>query len=666
MLLSLLAALLAADVPAAAPAAAPPPAASGQAIFDAAVKALDENRWDDAAKGLEELERRPSVQRSPQVHGAVLLRLGTALIGLDRVDEAEQAIRKGLRIVPPDQTPAARWDRYSAEYSLGAIERDRFNYIGAAEHFRASAALADDPMYRARSLLSLARVEMFESAGEAISHADEAIRIVEARHDTSKEGKRQRADADTVKARILLNQGRAAEAYALLKQAVGDQGGLDLTVNYNEIITRSDLALAALMTGNRDDARRYLAYTGAGRLGKSPFDLAVAMAPPPCGGPANLRPDDVAVVEFVIQPDGTVRNATPVYASVQGGAAVEFARAVADWSWRPEDAAKIPDLFRAATRVELRCSNSVPRPPIDLLLRADLHDWLSKRAVPGLAEPASPAADVAPMRAELARRRSEGGGAALIPPLLRLAGNPVVSPDEQQAALVEARDLAIGGGAPPSAIASIEIRLAQMRRPSQRTSADRYRAQLRALLARPDLAGDARAANILRLMIAEPTSRSQPPSDAAALLDQIIADPRLAEKDPLRTGALIRLAALQAQAGDLTSAADSFRQTGLGAQQCALLDAKPTLLRDNVRAQDFPMEAARWGFEGWVRTEYDIDAQGKTAAQRAIVAYPPFVFRDAAVGIARKLTYSTSFRPDGSAGCGSQQENIRFGIPSRR
>ena len=66
------------------------------------------------------------------------------------------------------------------------------------------------------------------------------------------------------------------------------------------------------------------------------------------------------------------------------------------------------------------------------------------------------------------------------------------------------------------------------------------------------------------------------------------------------------------------------------------------------------------GFEGWVRIEYDIKADGNTAAQRAIVAYPPFVFREAATGIAKGLVYTQSFRPDGSAGCGGQQENVRF------
>jgi outer membrane biosynthesis protein TonB len=89
----------------------------------------------------------------------------------------------------------------------------------------------------------------------------------------------------------------------------------------------------------------------------------------------------------------------------------------------------------------------------------------------------------------------------------------------------------------------------------------------------------------------------------------------------------------------------------------------PVLKRTGAGAGDFPMEAMRWGFEGWVRVEYDIQPDGKTANQRAVIAYPPLVFRDAAVGILKDARFAQSYRPEGGPGCGGAQQNINFRIP---
>ena len=147
-----------------------------------------------------------------------------------------------------------------------------------------------------------------------------------------------------------------------------------------------------------------------------------------------------------------------------------------------------------------------------------------------------------------------------------------------------------------------------------------------------------------------------------AVKSKFYTDPRLSAKHPLRIGAMVRLAAIQAAAGDQAAAAASYERTGLDTRQCALLDAQPALLRSNTGSADFPMAAMQWGFEGWVRTEYDVRADGKTAQQRAIIAYPPFVFRSAAIDVAKNFTYSVSYRPDGSAGCGGKQQNINFSL----
>jgi hypothetical protein len=114
------------------------------------------------------------------------------------------------------------------------------------------------------------------------------------------------------------------------------------------------MAIASLLAGMRRLRANFSPYR-RGALGRG-VQHAVDMAPPPCGGEAGLQPNDTAVVEFSIARDGRDRGLAPIYASRNGPVAVAFARAVAGWSWKPEDVAKIKPFFRAATRVQLRCS----------------------------------------------------------------------------------------------------------------------------------------------------------------------------------------------------------------------------------------------------------------------------------------------------------------------
>lgn len=631
---------------------------SAQVLFNAATEAFEAGRYDEAVKGFEALEALPAVKRNRGVQATVLMRKGVSLVRLGRNEEAAPILRAAEKLVPLDQ-PELRADRANMARSLGTIELDQFNYPAAADQYSRSAELTDDPTLKALALLGLSRATMFEPGEQALHAADRALEIFQGSAGQSKAAKKSVADIQTIRARAMLNLGRHAEAFDILKKAVADQGGLDFRVNYAEIVTRSDLALAALLAGKEEEARRYLAFTGAGRMKDAPFQSAVSMQPPPCGGPTDLKPEDVAVIEFDIQVDGTVRSPTLIYSSAKGAAAIEFARAAADWSWRPESVAKIPALFRYATRVELRCSTSTRRPPIDLLLKSDLAQWLQATGVPPAPPATTPAADIAPLRAELARREA-AGGVALIPILLSLASNPITPPDEQQAATLRARDLAAGAGAPLPAVMAIEIQLAAVSHPETPSGTNAYRADLRSLLARPGTADIAKLADTLKLLIAEPGVRAPAPSDAATLLQQVADDTRLNETNPLRVGALVRMAALQAAAGDVVKAATTFRRSGLDAQQCALLDAKPKLQRDNVGVGDFPDAAMAWGFEGWVKTEFDIMPDGKTAAQRAIVAYPPFVFRNAALEIIKDASYTKSYRPGGGPACGGEQQSVNF------
>ncbi|RZM08590.1 MAG: hypothetical protein EOP68_11315, partial [Sphingomonas sp.] len=106
-----------------------------------------------------------------------------------------------------------------------------------------------------------------------------------------------------------------------------------------------------------------------------------------------------------------------------------------------------------------------------------------------------------------------------------------------------------------------------------------------------------------------------------------------------------------------SAAKAAFEQAGIAPGQCALLDAPPTMTGNSGR---FPEEARRWGFEGWTQTQFDVDADGRVANERAILSYPAFVFTRAGTDLLRTARFTKSYRPDGKLGCGSLTKRVRF------
>lgn len=287
--------------------------------------------------------------------------------------------------------------------TLGAVAADRFDYEQAALHYRAAADTGKGAS-RIIPLLRLSQVTMFDRDGSALAAADEARKLALASPDY---GKKDVAAVQSQYARVLLNEGRAAEAYRILKDSLAKQGGLTDKVGLNDITTRSDLAIAALQNKQFEDARLYLAYTGAGRMKDTPFNRAAAMAAPACGE-GGVSPDDMAIVEFSLESDGRVVGVTPIYATGGRRAAVAFAGAVRDWSWRAEEAAKIPALFRYTTRVELRCSKAAEGKSIMTPLHDAAMAWLSASAGAAPWDELSDAAALPLQRAALERARATG------------------------------------------------------------------------------------------------------------------------------------------------------------------------------------------------------------------------------------------------------------------
>lgn len=608
----------------------------------------------DALPLFDALLLRPAVTRSPRVLATAHLRRAPCLVSAGRFDEATADVNSAFAVVAAND-PGLRVDLALAHMALGRIAFRALDHDHATTEFEmARALLHPDEQYEVLSWL--VQSTMFDAGDAAIGYADQLIALAAQAKD---QPKRFLAGVRTLHARALLNHGQVAAAYAELKQALKDQGGLTMTVSLDDVETRADLALAALLKGDQAGARAYMAYTGAGRFEKSPFATAQNMNPPPCGGPALLQPDDMAVVEFGVDDNGQVINVVPIYASRTGPVAVEFARSVLGWSWKPEDAKQIPAFFRRVTRVELRCVTSAAHPDVLEVLHADFSAFLAERHIAPAPMGITKAPDALLDDPEHRRAMTAEQELAAVPTLLALSESPRVPQDQQLRWLARAREALAAAGAPVAALTYVDARHSLQ----QAGNANAYaplRVTLRSLLERPEVGADARVADTLRIMIAEEHYGLRAPADATDLLMRVATDPALSEQDPLRVGALVRLATLQANGGDLAAARDSYSKSGLSAQECSLVDAAPVMRRSGASAFDFPDEARRWGFEGWVMVELDIRPDGKTVNHRAVAVYPPLIFRDAAVQTLKGARYTQTYRPEGGLGCGGEHVKVHF------
>ncbi|WP_218775984.1 energy transducer TonB [Sphingomonas sp. TZW2008] len=626
----------------------PAGAASLQQQFDAASDAsASPGRCEEAIAAFEAIERSGAAKRNALVAAAIDVRKGRCLVTVGRDAEGEAAIRRGL---PQLQARGATFasDVRDAIVMLGEVAIRRSDYDGALVEYRRALELSAGPQ-RILPLMLMAQALMFDHDGQALRYAEEARTIV-----TTSPGLSPRdvARVQTIYARVLLNEGRDKEAYAVLRDSLAKQGGLGLKVTLDDIATRSDLAIAALRNNDVVNARRYLVYTGAGRMKDAPFATAVDMEPPACDPAGGVRPEDIAVVEFTLGNDGHVTDVTPIFTTGGRASAIAFAQAVRDWSWKPESARAIPLIYRASTRIELRCIRAAERPSIFGPVADALSAWFDSRGVGSPAWADMPDARALPMqRIDAARDDLVGLRGAIM-----LSMSPLLDEKERDVMRAKARALATTLNAPPAAQALLTGR------DMKKYDATKYRAALRATLAEPAVAADAVSAATLRLAIAAPRFKASAPPDAVQLLDAVIAAP-LQAGHPLKVAALLQKADALARLRDVAGAQAAFRQTGLTAEQCALIGLEPAVRRTGGGSSDYPDAAARFGFEGWVRAEFDVTADGRTATQRAVAAYPPFIFNDAAMGVVRDARFTSSFRPEGALACSGQQQSIVFHMP---
>lgn len=638
-----------AQQPAAAAAGAGPTA---QQLYDAAVALDAAPDAAAAARAWGALERRSKPGSRSQAIAQV--RRGGALFKAGDRQAAGEALRAGLANLPKTD-PTLADDRLFANLRLAALAMDALDYAGAADFYIAAEANAGDPTARLSALLGQVQAMTFVDTDRAKAALIRAEAIVAG----TKADNKLKALIAQRQAELLLNTGDFAGAKAAALRAVAASGGLTSQTSLADVAVRSDAAIAMLLAGQPDQARQYMAMTGAGRLPKGEFDPAGEMRAPDCGGEAGLKPADVAVVEFSIDDDGTVRGVTPIYAAGGGRVALEFARTVREWWWPAERVAAIPAFFRYGARVEMRCSTAFQRPSINNSVDALVERWLTGKDVDVPDAANGPVALVSQRAALATAAAAAPTSLATLAALFRLSGNWALPGEERSALYDRGMAIAVERAAP----ATVRLAFDRAVRDDDEPRWERRRDKLTALMALPTYANDPQARAILRLMLADRmTARKSDGREAMPVLRQIVADTGLPKDDALKVGALVRIASLEQRAGQIEAARTAFTATGLDAQQCALLDAPPKMVA-SPGFEAFPREAMAWGFEGWAQVQFDIGADGKTAAPRALLSYPPFIFSNASTDFIKAARFAKTYRPNGAMGCGGTFRRIVFKMP---
>jgi tetratricopeptide (TPR) repeat protein len=522
------AALLATATAHAQPSAAPQPTA--QAQFDAASAALVQRNWTEALRLLQALEPRV---RDARTLAVVRVREAGALAGLGRTEEAETILRAELPHLPAGDA-SLNDDRFDGFVTLAQAAERRLDYEDAARAYRLAAAVPIPEIDKLPARRGIIQTLLFSDPEAALREADAALAVVAA---GALENHALEGQIQTLKGRALLNLGRFPEARETLTRSMRLLGGLTTLVDRADLVARSDLALAALLAGDTDEARHYLAYTGAGRFSRGYLRPSRTAHLPHCGG--ELAPGDVAVVEAAVTNDGRVLAATPIYASRRGASALVFARALADWSFEPESVAAIPALFRTVARFEMRCSQAPHEDDAE-----GGSAVLERVAAKG---PAWREALARLRRAPLAQVREHLGeagapsrdAAALLPALVTIGLSDAAPSAERQAALRRALTLAAGMTEPAPLLASLALELGylSMREPNTHRYAARP-PNYDALLALPEIAGSPRAALEIRLARARLDFDDGRTDNALAGGMAVSETPGLAAGDPLRIQAL--------------------------------------------------------------------------------------------------------------------------------
>lgn len=650
-------------------AATPVGAASLQEQYAAAQAAFDAGKLAEARSGFAVILPRLDANPKMKLQAAIVrARMGTAAGALGEPEAAAVLIKAALPVLD-----AKSPDWMNAMLDLGAVQEQVIDFDGAARSYRAvlAASTMGDGSWLSATI-GAARVLTFSDPAAARGYADEALRVGATVF--ADKGKRDSyAQLLALRGRIDLNAGDAKAARVWLDRALNAAGGLGTRVSAADVRIRGDLGLTAYMARNFEDARKFLAYTGAGSLPSQGFELGADMPLPACAPVGDVRRDDMAIIEFAIADDGRVVSVAPIYATGGGVAALSFARAVRAWSWQQDAAKKLPAFWRQNVRFELRCSSQPPDPSAGRFDPGRLaRSWLAEHAPEPLPDiPEAAAAGLAPLRAELGRRTAAFGGQSpqLLPVLLRIERNTARSNVEGSKALAAAAEIARAANAPADLRNFIRLRQAEVDALDKQTGAAQARVnipRIEALIADLDAsgAGQTRIAAMAAMRLAVWAAYLKDRSRITAAYRRILATPLdvVADGDPLRQSARLQLASTEAAATNLEQARALLAETGLSAEQCSAFPITPLQTSRGLNGRDFPEEALRWGFDGKVKVAFDIGTDGRPLNVRTVLAMPPFVFNEATEALTRRSRYEPIFRDGQAIACVDQQRSQGYRI----
>lgn len=606
----------------------PARAQSAQHLFDSATTALDAKEFDRAIEIFTALEQRTR-DGDQGIHALIQLRLGEALIGADRTDAAVPWIESGVAYYEEKGVPEnLKYDIWAGQLALAGHAYADAAFEEALLRYSRAETVAPGPVERMAALQGKVRANLVFDPAKALSDTETVLGLAEGLP-LSDEVKAINLD---LQGRALLNLDRFDEALARFKRAGEALGGMRSNrVSFYDVIIRNDAGIAAFLKGDERAARTFLASSGYGRGDTTELGISEGVPLPLCGGPNNLRPEDVFIAEFSLANDGSVAGVQPVYSNRSGPAFVEFLTAVKAWSWPETAIADLHPIFRATVRLELHCSNSVPRPTTRGTLAAEVAEWWQGH---GLGEP--------PMGGKF----TQGGKVY----------DDRISTRERIAAFdgLIAELEAIGAPAPVMAQALLD-------RPSRNP---RQAAQQRRSVALDErFQQDPGLRARLALIYVDELPGGKDRQDAIAMLRRVTEDPALAPNDPNRVGALIRLASLLRAEDELDAAAAAYAATGLSPSQCAELAVQPKVTGYSAAPSNtYPREAILSGISGWSTVEYDVSADGRAESPRVVASFPPLIFQDAAAKLLSYAEFEESYRPEGGKGCSGAINGVQFDI----
>lgn len=632
-------------------------AKTGQEIFNDAQTAFEGGKWQEAVDGYDQTLK--SSKLGAPAAASIRARLANSLA---HTGDKDRALAEGLRAVEAFNTLRLTHsgDLALAYFSIGEVKRAALEAGPAVAAYRQTITAADpsdDATIVRWARMAMAYAAMTSDPAVSIEVTDTLLTDKAAFNALSDQDK---GTVFALRAMAELNKNGAKGAASLIEKALDATGRTTTRVSLDQTRIRSDAALIYAKLGNAELVHYYLAYSGAGHLP----DGNKALIPsdpelPICGD--GIGPDDLAVVEFAIGEDGRVIGAYPIYASRNGELGATFAKAVEHWRWDPSQIAKIEPFWRASVRMELRC---VKRPPAINLQDAFLaaaEEWFTKANVPvSLGDPTVKALDV-----------NVGGP----PETVRLANDLIELarfPEGETSKQIDAKanqlsqDLA-SAHAPVDVqgYATYLIVNRRVRRAGEGYNAARATALDAAISEFQQKAGGERVAawfQLERVIALESHSGFDQARERLAAITSL-PPALLTMDDPIRTMATLHLAMLDRRTGNNAAAAQKLAEAKVEPEQCSLLNVHPLLRRGDVTSDDFPNDALRWGFEGYVRESFDIAADGSVGGIRTIIAYPPFVFGPATERAFKSFRYEPPLLGGQALGCSEQIRSVRYSIP---